>query len=135
MPKLEYFGVCLWADMAVPIFLLIQTFHVFKKEPESVKFPNFIKLLRRIIFPFILIQAIAIAIRCFGKGDVDSVQIVKSFIAAGGFGPGSYYPWIYLQMAIALPLVVKIMSRCNALRINSLRRWGGYFLLYVFFKN
>lgn len=127
MPKLEFFGVCLWANMAVPIFLLIQTFHVFKKDPELVCFPNFVKLFRRIILPFILIQVIAVAIKCFGSEDVDFVQIAKSFIAAGGFGPGSYYPWIYLQMALALPIVVKIMSKCNALRINSLRRWG-YFL-------
>lgn len=46
------------------------------------------------------------------------MQLLKTGIAAGGYGPGSYYPWIYLQMTILIPLMRPIcerMSKWNSL--------------------
>ena len=36
----------------------------------------------------------------------------------GGYGNGSYYPWIYFQVALLLPMFAWLLKRCN--RITSL---------------
>ena len=42
-----------WGDTAVPIFLLIQVFHYYKKGIET-RMPNPYKLWKRILLPFII---------------------------------------------------------------------------------
>ena len=48
-PYLDKTGYCLWCDMQVPLFALVQVFHVFKKENQSF---NCKKILWRIFIPF-----------------------------------------------------------------------------------
>ena len=38
-------------------------------------------------------------------------SLVKRVIVGGGYGSGSYYPWIYLQMAILIPLMRPICDK------------------------
>lgn len=32
------------------------------------------------------------------------------YLKAGGGGPGSYYPWLYLQFALILPFFGRLMK-------------------------
>jgi hypothetical protein len=36
---------------------------------------------------------------------------IKGFIAGGGIGPGSYYPWVYLQLWILMPFMYFLMEK------------------------
>lgn len=42
----------------------------------------------------------------------------------GGYGPGSYYPWIYLQFAIMIPLAGRLQKYLSP------GKWGGVILLF-----
>ena len=59
----KYFGIIqfeLWGDMQVPLFILIQTFHAYKKglKPQL----KFKKLFDRIMLPFLVTQFVIIAV-------------------------------------------------------------------------
>lgn len=87
---------CLWGDMAVPMFLLIQTFHAYKKGLSGIHL-HIGKLWRRIIFPFLIAQIIAVLILIsWNSGDFSSISHF------GNLGPGAYYPYIYLQFSFLL---------------------------------
>lgn len=54
-------GLCVfWGGMPVPLFLLIQTFHSFKKKPKL----SLTKILKRVVLPFLLVQTCVIALLC-----------------------------------------------------------------------
>ena len=98
---------CLWGDLAVPLFLVIQVFHAYKKGVENCRFPSPGKIWKRIILPFLLYQIpIFLLYAVTHKGSMSShlLWLVKE----GGGGPGSYYVWIYLEFAILLPLMSRI---------------------------
>ncbi len=104
---------CLWGAQAVPIFLLIQTYHGYNnianknlslKEYFSKR--NISKIYSRILQPFIYLLIIQIFILLL----VDDLNI-KQLIGSGGYGPGSYYVWIYLQFFILIPLVIPIFKK------------------------
>ena len=90
-------GYFLWYGMQVPMFILVQVFHVFKKEEYRFSFK---KVFFRILLPFFITQAIAILTLLINGSDWES--LVKKIVVEGGIGPGSYFPWLYLQMAILL---------------------------------
>ena len=99
----------LWIEQAVPLFLLIQVFHAYKKDEE--KWPNMAKIWHRILQPFLLIQLTFVGyylLRCFFK-DTDLLADLSHLIRSGGDGPGSYYIWIYLQVAILCPMFYKLV--------------------------
>ena len=89
-----------WGDMQVPMFILIQTFHAYKKGEKPII--NYPRLFRRIIFPFIFVQSILFITLSFDRINVNGLL---NFVVSGGSGPGSYYFWIYLQIAVILPLM------------------------------
>lgn len=103
-------GFPFWGAQAVPIFLIIQSYHVFKRNEFRL---NIYSLLRRIVLPFILIQSIFI-IEIFVKYFCGSGLLttpILNFIKSGGEGPGSYYFWIYLEFALVLlPLCFSIQK-------------------------
>lgn len=110
IPFLDEIGYCLWAGMAVPLFILIQVFHVFKNDTNAL---NIRKLFQRIFLPFILVQAITFgidAMRC------SSVKELAAKYIMGGVGAGSYYPWLYLQMAIVLYIVRPMLEKCTGIQ-------------------
>ena len=51
MPFLHETLFYFWGKMAVPLFLVIQCFHVLKK--DSISYPSFSKLSKRVLCPFI----------------------------------------------------------------------------------
>lgn len=100
-PYLEQTGYSLWIGMQVPLFVLVQVFHVFKKENQSF---NCKKILWRIFIPFFVLQIVLfIFIQLFS--DKSFSALISKFAIGGENGPGSYFPWVYLQLAIILPLI------------------------------
>lgn len=92
---------CLWGDSAVPLFLIIQTFHAYKKGLDVQL--SISKVWRRVLRNFILMQLVLVAILAV-KDDGGIVHTIGEWLSQGGFGSGSYYVWIYFQFAILLPL-------------------------------
>lgn len=102
----HYTMFALWGRLAVPIFLLIQVFHTYKKITGGGKISIQIeKSWKRVVKPFIVVQILLVFI--------DVVLFQKSFGTVisdlchnGGMGSGGYYPWIYIQFAVLLVLLV-----------------------------
>lgn len=122
----QLIGFPLWGAQAVPMFLLIQSYHYFKhKELPSI---HWMKLFRRIILPFVAVEAV-IALSIFiaslcGSGGL--MASLRALIASGGVGPGSYYVWIYLQFAlILLPLFGRLQKKVHLSSIV----WAIIFIL------
>lgn len=91
---------CLWGDLAVPLFLLIQVFHACKKGIKQYRL-DVKKLVKRIIIPFVIAQFFIVCLLILLRNNnMDGVfAIIKQF---GNLGPGSYYIYIYLQFALLL---------------------------------
>ena len=105
---------CLWGDMAVPLFLIIQVFHVYKKGNVSPKF-QIEKIWCRILCPFIMVQSVILLIMLMGGANLLSAVVL--FVTGGGNGPGSYYTWIYLQFALLLPVLHKYIVSMSKTRL------------------
>ena len=63
-------------------------------------------MLDRVFLPFFLLIFSQCAIFYLLKGGVDWQRLYMQ----GGFGPGSYYPWIYLQCWLILPFVIFLVN-------------------------
>jgi len=104
---LDKVGYGVWAGMQVPLFILVQAFHWYKKDKPVI---NFVKILKRVIFPFFVIEFLTVGIALlFGLNNANELKTLA--LSGGGYGPGSYYPWIYLQVAILLPLFSPLLCR------------------------
>lgn len=107
-------GFFFWGDSAVPVFLIIQVFHAYK---NNKKYPrtNYKKLWTRILRPFFLIEFVTIPFSyiktCSNIGAPVSLQeFLIDILKWGGNGPGSYYPWIYIQFAIIIPFLYPVFK-------------------------
>ena len=87
-----------WGDMQVPMFVLIQVFHAYKKKQPKL---NWSIIKKRIFIPFVVVQATILVIKTIAGKDI----LLTSWLASGGFGPGSYYIWIYIQIAVLLIVI------------------------------
>lgn len=96
-----HIGFPFWGSPAVPIFLIIQVFHFYKKGIDSKK-TDYVRIWKRIVFPFLLVELLILAIWLYNNSF--SIPSVKETVYMLTGGPGAYYPWIYLQFAILLPL-------------------------------
>lgn len=110
----KYTLFCLWGSMAVPLFLLIQVFHAYKKDQVVFKWKQ---ICRRIVVPFVITQVAICVLIIIWNRKID----LSSFEEFGNLGPGAYYPYIYLQFAILLwmiaPLIRKVKSTITLLFI------------------
>lgn len=102
----------LWVEQAVPIFFLIEAFQIYKK--EQIIYPNLQKLWHRLIKPFFIIQCIFILYYLFNG--TSFCNILKR-IQNGGDGPGSYYIWVYIQLAFLCPLLTCVVKSKAAIWI------------------
>ena len=98
-----------WGDTAVPLFLIIQTFHCYKKD-KNVKFPSFKKLWKRIILPYLILMFFTFAFDYFIYFDETSGQFNLS-LYWDNRGPGSYFIFVYLQFAFLLPIIEPLLRR------------------------
>ncbi|MBR4920164.1 MAG: acyltransferase family protein [Prevotella sp.] len=100
----------LWGFPAVPLFLLIQVFHSYKKGYGTIRL-NLMKILKRAVLPFLIVE-ILIFVCYFAMNPGISVHTkLMGSLYWGGRGPGSYYPLIYIQFAILLPLFKPMFRR------------------------
>lgn len=110
LPYQDYILFSFWGAQAVPLFLLIQVFHNYKKQLDKNQHPyNFNKLWKRILRPFILLLALQIVLQAFLSGDL--LDTIKNAIISGGIGPGSYYVSIYIQFFLLLPVLQPILRK------------------------
>ena len=109
---MDYSAFFFWGVSAVPIFLIIQVFHAYKGGINNIK-ANYTKIWKRIAWPFLLAELIiftALAIRNQHFTLHELASDLSAMIQSGGYGPGAYYPWIYLQFALLLPLVSRLLT-------------------------
>lgn len=105
----------IWGAPAVPVFLLLQVFHAYKKGTNNVT-TNYTKLWKRVIKPFIIMELVIISVCFITKcvlQDYNAKEFLEETILWGGLGPGSYYPWIYIQFAILMPFFAAIFQHIS----------------------
>ena len=119
LPDIVQFYVLfpLWGRPAVPLFLIIQVFHTYKKGLD-VADTNYRRMWQRIVKPF-LVTELVIFILCATMimtiGDHNWSSLIQQTITKAGLGPGAYYPWIYVQFAILLPLIAPLFKRLKGI--------------------
>lgn len=94
----------LWGYPAVPLFLLIQVFQSYKKGFKGIPL-RLGRIWERAVFPFLVVEIILCTYSIITMPTVSTRQLVVSALYWGGIGPGSYYPWIYFQFAILIPIL------------------------------
>ena len=109
--ELGYMLFPYWGDTAVPIFLLIQVFHYYKKE-INVRMPSAIKLWKRILRPFIIMIALMFLVQFFIYYNVTNGSFSPS-LYWDKRGPGSYYIFIYLEFALIIPLFAPLFKKLS----------------------
>ena len=92
MPKAET-GAVFWGSQAVPLFLFMQVFHALKG--GRIRFPDWGKLFRRIIAPYGVTLVVILLLTSWAQG---------RFRLTLRAGPGAYYPFVYIQFAVLIPL-------------------------------
>lgn len=104
---------------AVPLFVLISFILLFNKIKRHDKLNlkeyynknNIQKIIKRIILPFLLIQLILIlfiSLWYIIHGKIYYIHLSDFLLSKG---PGSYYPFIYLQIWIITPVLFIILTR------------------------
>lgn len=106
-------GYSLWYGMQVPLFILVQVFHVFKKGKYSFSFQ---KIIIRVFLPFLLVQLCLFLVLLLFTDSGNT--LINSSLMGGGIGPGSYYPWIFLQFALILPIIKPLVDKINKMQIT-----------------
>lgn len=106
----KYILFQVWGDMQVPMFVLIQVFHAYKKgQQPKLKWGS---LFKRIVIPFAFVQVVITGFKALIQGGVTRNLLIVNVIG-GGYGPGSYYIWIYLQIAILLVVIWPWLKRLS----------------------
>ena len=109
MDKTAFF---FWGVSAVPIFLIIQVFHAYKRGVNFAS-PNFKKIWKRIVLPYLITEIIILFAFIMKEHHFTIDSIINDtyrLIKSGGYGPGAYYPLIYIQFAIILPIVAHVFK-------------------------
>ena len=102
----KYFLFHVWGDMQVPMFVLIQVFHAYKKGTQPRL--NRDGLFKRICLPFLVVQGVIVLFKAL-IGEF----LWKDLVFSGGLGPGSYYIWVYIQMALLLIIIWPWVKRVS----------------------
>jgi len=107
----HHIGSIAWIGQAVPLFLLITGYLTYSgfERGKTIKnyfsFGNIHNMLNRIFVPFLVITATQCLIYYF-FADFSFYRLIRD----GGIGPGSYYPWLYIQFWVLLPFIIKIID-------------------------
>lgn len=112
---LPYLISIAWIGQAVPVFLLISgylTYYSFENGKTSFAYYSTIsvkKFINRIFTPFIMMTLMLFIIFII----INKPYQFSSIIESGGIGPGSYYPWLYLQAWIFTPLIIYLIDNTS----------------------
>jgi len=97
-----YFG------QAVPIFFLISGrlgYMLWEtRDKKEVWMGSFRRIFKKIIIPLLFIIFLE-GLYLLMSQNYSIYSLLKDFVVSGGWGPGSYFPWVYLQLIIILPLL------------------------------
>lgn len=97
-----------WAGMQVPLFILVQAFHCYKKDLILVDIK---KVFKRVMIPFFILEMLTFFVSLL-IGNYDSITLVHIALS-GGYGPGAYFPWVFFQIAILIPLFSYVLKKFN----------------------
>lgn len=100
-----------WGDTAVPIFIIIQVFHYYKKG-VGVRMPSIPKLWKRILQPYIIMVALMFVTQFFMYYDMTEGTFSPT-LYWDKRGPGSYYIFIYLEMAFVIPIYAPLFRKLS----------------------
>ena len=103
----------LWGGLGVPIFLLLQTYHYFKRGLNNLKPFNTIAFVKKMLVPYIFAELVIVLIK--GLWEKDIIGVLKFAFLNGGVGPGNHYIWIFLQFVILLPLCAKLFTKLKGI--------------------
>ena len=98
-----------WGDTAVPIFIIIQVFHCYKKG-VSMRMPCISKLWKRILKPYFIMVALMFIVQFFMYYDMTDGTFSPTLYWEKR-GPGSYYIFIYIEMAFVIPLFASLFGK------------------------
>ena len=112
-----------WGYPAVPLFLLIQVFQTYKKGYETNRW-GLTKIWNRAVMPFLLVELFIFASYFLLNPTASWRLKLESAFYWGGKGPGSYYPWIYIQFALLLPFFRPLFCKLKT-------EWLGVFFLVL----
>ena len=98
-----------WGGEAVPVFFLIQSFHYFKGGIEKKRIKIW-HIIYRIVIPFVIAEFFIIIIKSI---DIGLPNSIKECFLLGGYGPGEYFIWVYLQFICLFPLLSFVMKRLS----------------------
>lgn len=143
LPGLNVILFCLWGDWAVPFFLIIQCFHYWKKDSvcltDYLNVYTFEKIVKRVIKPFFILLLLQILIISFISFIINVTHFAplvslaqlytlkKIFLGiamGGGYGPGSFYIWIYLQMFFIAPFLIVLSKKTKY-------KWAFFVLIAI----
>lgn len=104
----------IWGGYEVPLFLTVSCFHFFKKEKPRL---NISRIFTRVLFPFVIIQVLIVLLLYSWQNFTGLDKIVGYFFEHGCYGQGDYFPLVYVQIALLLPLSWRCMSKIKDERI------------------
>lgn len=108
----DYWIIDVICRPCVPMFLIIQVFHAYKKGYDDVK-PDYKKIWRRVIKPFLYVELlIFLMYLCVNmREDGTFFDTLKYFLTSGSKRRGHYYVYIYVQFALLLPLLAPFFKK------------------------
>ena len=105
-----------WFQHAVPLFLFCSAY-LLRNKVRGLYWSDlqFTKLLKRIVWPFILVEILVVLI-LYVKTFVSDYALPNTFyefLRMGGYGPGSYFPIVYVQCWLIIPFLVVLRERTS----------------------
>lgn len=118
-------GMLYWFHIgqAVPLFMLVSGYLTYQRavQPCSVHhFQVIRKSIQNILYPFFLITLLQIYIKL--KINAFNAELLLEQM---GLGPGSYYPWIFIQAVIFMPFLVSWTQKQSS-------GWKGWWKIIAF---
>lgn len=117
-------GFYVWGRIAVPIFLLLQVFHAYKRGLSTSNI-NFRYMWKRVVKSFLMVQIVIFVVVMLFSHSTSLPKYCNHILLSGGFGPGEYYPYIYIQFGIMVPIIGRMLNKMPSV-------WGGVYLHSVY---
>ncbi len=129
-PELDASVAWLHLGQAVPIFILVTGYLACRSwERHGLGVRSYYawgrvrRMLTRIALPLAVVLALeAVLLMATGRSPG---HVLREFVVMGGWGPGSYYPWVYLQLWFLLPFILWLTS----IRTGCASAWAFLFVI------